>query len=357
MPMTHSSPSDHTTLVSAVVVVHNSDPDRLDRCIAALKASTGVAVEIVLIDNASEAPASHDAADHVVRRTTNDGFAAGVNAGIRHAHGEYIAIVNDDAVVAVDALSLCVTRLASSDARVVAAAPKVLFAGLDEPFIDSCGIVVRPLGEAFSAGAGQPDLGQFDLDPTVLGPCMSTAVFRRAAFEQVGPLDERYFLYYEDVDWALRSFLSGHDTVLVADAIVHHEHAASTRSLGERRRHQLVSRNLLLCATANLSWPSVRKIWLRRFLLAGAAVVKGPDRTTLTRALLAALGRAPSALLARRSRRANVVRTDGEAFAFAEGLTPYVDVVQYRPAGGVEGDLARRAAVERRAASRLAHDI
>jgi hypothetical protein len=145
--------------------------------------------------------------------------------------------------------------------------------------------------------------------------------------------------------------------VLVAEAVVHHEHAASTRSLGERRRQRLVTRNLLLCATANLSWRSVRRIWVRRVLLAGASLLKGPDRTTSIRALIAAAGRAPSALLVRRGRRVTVVRTDAEAFAFAEGLTPYVDVKRYRPADGLDGEGARRAAVERRAASRLANDI
>jgi GT2 family glycosyltransferase len=333
-------------VVSVVVVVFNSPDERLRRCVSALRASVDVAVEIIIVDNASSPPAHLDLADRTVLRASNGGFAAGANDGIRVAKGAWIAIVNDDAVVQPGVFAKCVAALEAAPATALAAAPKVLFAGTDGAYIDSCGLVIRPTGEAFSAGAGQPDLGQFDDDTTVLGPCLSAAVFRREAFDRVGLLDERYFLYYEDVDWALRCHLSGHSTLLVPGAVVHHEHAASTRLLGERRRFRMVQRNLLLCATANLSWHSVVHIWTGRLTAAAKAAVKGPDRSSLGHAVATATWRAPSALVARGRRRSRAVVADADAFSFADGLTPFVDSRTYRPndvAAASQAAIARRA--------------
>lgn len=328
--MTRST-SDHLPRVSAVVVVFNAPAERVERCLTALRASRSVHLEVVLVDNASTVAVRTDLADRVVRRDHNGGFAAGVNDGIRVATGDWITVVNDDALVQPDALHRCISAIEQGGDHVVAAAPKVLFADTDGDFLDSCGLVVRPTGEAFSAGAGQPDVGQFDRDRVVLGPCFSAAVFRRDAFTRVGMLDERYFLYYEDVDWALRSFLSGHTTVFVPDAVAHHEHAASTRAVGERRRFRMVQRNLLLCATANLSLRSAGRIWAGRSVVAAKAAVKGPDRTSLLIALASAFVRSPAACWERRHRRRAAVQPDSAAFAFADGLTPYIDTDTYRP--------------------------
>ena len=348
-PATPSTP-ERPPAVSAVVVVYNTLEDRLDRCLTALRASVGVTVEIIVVDNGSTVPVQAPLADRVLQRAANGGFAAGVNDGIRTAAAaNWIAIVNDDAVVGPDLLARCVAAIGAAGERCVAAAPKVLFDGTGAPHLDSCGLVVRPSGEAFSAGAGQPDIGQFDDDRTVLGPCMSAAVFRRDAFTTVGMLDERYFMYYEDVDWAVRAHLSGHVTAFVPEAVAAHEHAASTRSFGERRRYRLVQRNLLLCATANLSWRSVLSIWMGRFVAHGKALIKGPDHWSGVVSLLTAAAHTPSALCARRARRAAAILPDTDVFAFADGLTPFVDATAYRPDGS---DAARRAAEARQAQAR-----
>lgn len=346
--MTEKS-TEHPRL-TAIVVVFNSAPDRLQRCLAALRESKGVRVEIVLVDNASQSPCEHPLADRTLRMARNGGFAAGVNAGLKECRHDWVAVVNDDATVQPDTLRACIDAIVQGGDKVMAASPKILFAGLSEPFIDSCGVVIRPTGEAFSAGAGQPDIGQFDREQSVLGPCLSTAVFRRDAFKRIGKLDERYFLYYEDIDWSLRSFLAGYTTAFVPTAIALHEHAASTRSLGEGRRYRLTQRNLLLCATANLSFRSVARIWMGRLVAHAKALVKGPDRWSGLASLAGAAVRTPGALLVRRHRRSNVIRSDQDAFAYADGLVPFVDTTTYLPTQSAE---ARASALVRRDSNRL----
>jgi len=211
--------------VAAVVVAFGSDTDRLDRCLGALSAQ---GAHVVLVDNGSPTPVTHPLAAVVVRRERNDGFAAGVNAGLRVCDRPFVAIVNDDAVFQDGALAACVDALDAAPDSVLAAAPKVMFP--DGAHIDSVGLALRSSGEAFSAGVGQPDIGQFDEDRAVLGPCLSAAVFRRDAFDRIGVLDERYFLYYEDIDWAERARRAGFRPAVALSSQARHREGASTGS-------------------------------------------------------------------------------------------------------------------------------
>jgi hypothetical protein len=214
--------------------------------------------------------------------------------------------------------------------------------------IDSVGIVLRPNGEAFNAGIGQPDIGQFTDGEEVLGPCFAAALLRSDALDPhaVGPLDERYHLYYEDVDWVLRSRRHGWRTLAVTSAVVHHRHAASTRRLGEARRYGLVQRNLLLCVAKNLPLRDVVRIWWARVVVHVKGTITGPYRWPRWRALAGAVLRLPAALAARR---ADPPLADPErVFAFAEGMEPFFDVERY----AASADPAARRAAERRLAER-----
>ena len=60
----------------------------------------------------------------------------------------------------------------------------------------------------------------------VFAPCAAAALYRRAAFEEIGGFDERFFCYFEDVDLGFRLRLRGHRCVYVPDAIVRHVSSA-----------------------------------------------------------------------------------------------------------------------------------
>lgn len=327
-------------LVTVIVVVHGGAVADLTRCLQSVSASRAVRVQLIVVDNASPdgGAASRQAVDRLspglatlVALAQNRGFAAGVNAGLARRRGEYVLLLNDDAEVGPGAIARCVEVLAAQPSNVVAVAPVVHLA--DQPdTIDSAGLVLRANGEAFSAGIGQPDLGQFRTGERVLGPCFAAALVRSAAFDpgSVGLLDERYFLYYEDVDWALRATLSGHATVVVADAGVHHGHARSTRHLGEARRYRLVQRNLLVCAVLNLSPGGAARVFWGRLIVHAKGLVTGPYRRERVTALAGALAMIPRALLERRGRRRRMTRADLAAFVFAEDAEPYFDATTYR---------------------------
>jgi GT2 family glycosyltransferase len=323
--------------ITAVVVVHGSGADTVRRSVQSLLDSSSVEVRVVLVDNASPDGGAACAAwrDHpdvdLVTSARNDGFASGVNQGLRRREaGDLVVLLNDDATVEHDALARCVAALRTHD-DVVAVAPRVMLA--DEPdLIDSIGVVLRPNGEAFNAHIGQPWTGQVSDGSDVLGPCFSACLFRADAFDDdvVGPLDERYRLYYEDIDWSVRARRAGLRTIAATDAVVFHQHAASTRLLGEPARYELVQRNLLLCATKNLSARVAAGVWWQRLVVHAKGVITGPYRAERARSILRALAGAPSALAARRRLPKRDRTTDAQLFAYAQGMSPRFDAETYR---------------------------
>jgi GT2 family glycosyltransferase len=327
--------------LSAIVVVHNPDPLLLKRCLLSLEEST-VKPRILVVDNASEFPVEVIPTATLIRCERNGGFADAVNTAIKASKEPFALLLNDDAWVAPTTIEILLRRLSHEPPTVVAAAPKVLLETAD-PIIDSAGLVMLSNGEAFSAGVGQPDIGQFDLDRWCLGPCGSAALFRRESFESIGLFDTEYFLYYEDVDWALRSHLSGHRTAFEPAAVVHHRHSATTRRMPEELRFQLVQRNLLRCAVVNLGVRSAARVWGVHLALAARCTIR---RTSFWPQRWRALGQAvtllPSAL-----RRRRVVRklrdpatADQSVFESGEGERPFIAAADLTPANRHDATVA-----------------
>lgn len=319
-------------VVAAIVVVYDAPRERIDACLDSLHASTGVEVHVTVVDNGSADGGAAAAAVHGRPRTTlvalahNGGFAAGVNAGLRvRTMGVPVFLLNDDATVHTDTLAHCLRVLDDGGERCIAVAPKVLLANEPER-IDSVGTVLRSNGEAFNAGIGQLDRDQFPDRTQVFGACFGAALFRHDAFDVVGPLDERFFLYYEDIDWNIRAYLQGLITLSATQAVALHAHATSTRLLGEPRRYALVQRNLLLCMTKHLPLRAVGALWMHRIVVHLKGGITGPYRRARVRAVTDALAGLPSVLRARRAPFAD----DPSMYRFAEGLEPYFDTTTYR---------------------------
>ena len=154
-------------------------------------------------------------------------------------------------------------------------------------------------------------------------------MFRHDAFEHIGLLDERYHLYFEDVDWVLRAQRQGWRCLLATDAVAFHQHAASTRLLGEPTRYELVQRNLLLCAAKNLTARAGLRIWLQRLIVQIKGTISGPYRAQRLRSIGRALLGLPSALIARRRLPPARQQSEAELFAYSVGLNPQFDVTTY----------------------------
>ena len=323
--------------VTAIVVVHGSSAATVSECLTSLIRSREVDVRIVLVDNASPdggracQPWRDHAQVQLVTAQRNRGFAAGVNLGLAHRRPEdLVLLLNDDAVVEPQAIALCAAALLG-DPTVVAVAPRVMLANQRE-LIDSVGVVVRPNGEAFNAFIGQLWTGQVADGADVLGPCFGAGLFRWDAFEPaiVGPPDERYFLYYEDIDWALRAQRAGWRSIAATNAVVFHQHAASTRSLGEPARYELVQRNLLVCAAKNLTPRTAARVWCSRIVVHTKGLITGPYRLQRVRAVGRAGAMLPRAIWARRDLPRRRAVAESALFRYSVGLEPDFDPLTFR---------------------------
>jgi hypothetical protein len=195
--------------------------------------------EIIVVDNASydglkEIVTEKFPQVKFVQSDKNGGFAAGNNIGIRLAMGKYIMIMNPDLAVLSKAIPILYDYM-EVNPSVGLAGPRLINA--DKSVQASCTNWPDwklPFYRRTSLGntkAGQKWLDKYtmkELDhyknsyvPTLFGACL---IFRKAAIEKVGLLDERYFMYFEDLDWSRRFWENGFKVSYVGQAEIIHLH-------------------------------------------------------------------------------------------------------------------------------------
>jgi GT2 family glycosyltransferase/glycosyltransferase involved in cell wall biosynthesis len=204
--------------VDVLIVTHESAA-HIERAIGALVPHCTT----VVVDNASTdgtvGRARRAGADVVVENDVNAGFAAAANHGARLGTAEYLLFLNPDAMIHPDQLDRLVRGAAQSDLAI--AAPRVHYDnGTDQR-------VSWPFPSA--AGAWREALGIHRLmsepsDGFVVGACF---LVRRAAFEQLGGFDTRYWLYGEEADLCRRARDAGLRIGTVDDAVALHAGGAS----------------------------------------------------------------------------------------------------------------------------------
>jgi GT2 family glycosyltransferase len=184
-------------------------------------------VDVVLVDNGSAddsiAVARRELPEvRVVELGENLGFGRALNRGVAAAPGDPVILLNNDA---------------APEARFVEALLDELGAGIDSvagvllqerapELIDSAGVVADATLMGFDYLHGEP-VSAAATAPDPLGPTGGAALYRRGAFEAVGGFDERIFVYYEDLDLALRLAARGGRCRLAPEARALHAYSAS----------------------------------------------------------------------------------------------------------------------------------
>ena len=226
--------------LSAVVLAWGDEPV-LTECVESVLASTGVDVDVVLVDNGC----TSDAVDRLRGRPgvtvldpgENLGFAPGCNYGARHTDAEHLAFVNGDATVRPDALARLV-EVASGDDVGLATASVRLY---DDPgTINSVGNPVHYTGMSWAGGLGDPAT-RHQLARDVASASGATTVVRRDRFEALGGFCEPMFAYCEDTELSLRCWQRGWRVVFVPEAVALHRYEFSRNPV----KFYLLERNRL----------------------------------------------------------------------------------------------------------------
>jgi GT2 family glycosyltransferase len=227
----------------------------------------------------------------VVQLGENLGFGAAANRGIAAVESEAVALVNTDIELEPDWLERAVAAL---DADPSAASVATKMVAMDDPGrIYDTGDFLGRDGLAVQRGKFRRDDGRWDAPGEVWGACAGAALYRRRAVLEVGGFDERFFMYLEDVDLALRLRMAGWRCRYEPVAARH----ASEGSSGQLARPVVgwVARNyiLLLAKAFPLRWAPF--ILYRQLGLAWHAAQKGRLRAHL-RGLAAAVPLLPQVL-------------------------------------------------------------
>ncbi|MEA2300114.1 MAG: hypothetical protein QOE44_649 [Solirubrobacteraceae bacterium] len=223
------------TTVTAVIVTATGSVALVDACLDSLRDARPVDVDLsaAVVDNAS----TDDLVDAIAHRhpwasvhalSTNLGFAAATNVGIERTESEFVLVLNPDTEVPRGAIEALVSVLRRTPGAAAAGPRLVDRAGVADhnakrrfPTLRGALRHFVPTATRGRSGYAAVEVGEFDEAPVdaVSGSCM---MVRRAAIEQVGLLDEAYWMYGEDLDWCRRFGRHGWKVIYCGQATVLH---------------------------------------------------------------------------------------------------------------------------------------
>lgn len=236
----------------SIIIVNRNTRELLRACLRSLaEAPDAVSTEVTVVDNGSSdgSVAMVESAVpevRLIRNATNTGFAYPNNQGLAVSRGRYVMLLNSDTEVRPGALQrlvefmdehpecgACGPKLLYPDGRLQPSCrsfPTLWVHFCDMAFLDR----IFPRSRLFG---NQETWFDHQHTTPVDQPMGAALLVRREVLETVGPLDERFVLYYNDVDWCYRINQAGWSIYFVHDAVVMHHQGVTTRH--ENRQMQL----------------------------------------------------------------------------------------------------------------------
>ena len=218
----------------SIIVVNWNGVSYLEDCLRCLSSQSYANREIILVDNGSS-----DSSVPFVRQRfpdveilelgKNTGFTGGNLAGLNIADGEFIALVNNDARVQQGWLENLVKPMLE-DRKVGICASKLIIDGMNK--LNSAGDGITTAAVGFNRGLWAHD-SLYNAPEPVFSACGAAVLYRRRMLDEIGFLDEDFFLYDDDTDLSFRAHLAGWDCVYVPAAVAYHKVNATSVRLSD----------------------------------------------------------------------------------------------------------------------------
>lgn len=306
----------------SVVIPNWNGAQHLPGCLDSLRRQTYPRVEVIVVDNNSADQSlalleGEYPEVRVVALEENRGYAGGVNAGLKVAQGELLAVLNNDTEA--DARWLEELRAGlERHPEAGSATSKILLFDQRRVF-NSAGDLYGVDGIPVNRGVWQEDRGQFDQEEPVFSPCGGACALRRSMLDdltsrgQPGPFDEDFFAYCEDVDLGWRAQLGGYRCLYVPSAVVYHRLSATG---GGKIASYYTGRNFLYVLIKNYPSSLFKRYWRRvlseQMRISGQALRawRGEAARARLRGQLSGLGKMPALLDKRRVIQASRVVSD-----------------------------------------------
>lgn len=219
--------------LSIVILTYNSE-DTIKVLLDSIKKSPDkLAKEIIIVDNNSQDNSYMVAEDHklkpeVIKMKSNLGFPKGINQGIDHATGKYVLIINPDTKIIGDALNHMFSY-AESCSNLGALAPRLMSPdGKPQPSVFHFPTITNAIKKYFfnCQGCYEKYLPSNEIQ-TVDVAVMAALLVPLAVFNSIGFLDERFFMYYEDIEFCRRLKQNRLSVIYFPQAKIMHLHGAS----------------------------------------------------------------------------------------------------------------------------------
>ncbi len=243
--------------VTFVVVNWNQRQLTLD-CLASLREQRYPNFNVVLVDNGSEdgsVAAARATFPEVIIKENGDnlGIAAANNVGIRYAlenQADFVFLLNNDTVVASDMLEHLV-GVAQSDPTIASTGPTMLYFAAPETIWCAGNRINWLTSKPRALYAGKTLDSVTGSKPVSVDFIASCAVCIKAdVFRDVGMMDERYFIYFDETDWFLRASAKGWRHIYVPEARMWHKVSATMGTVSPAADYYMW-RNALLFVSKN----------------------------------------------------------------------------------------------------------
>lgn len=247
----------------SVIIVNYNGKHYLSDCLYSLDSAKYPKdkLEIIVVDNGSTDGSVEFLnitfpSVKVIRNETNKGFAQPNNIAAKAAKGEYLALLNNDMVVAPDWLNEIVAPVIERTKLCVAS--KIL--NRDGSTLDFVGGTLNFYGIGFQDHFGEPTTNKYDTPKKLLFACGGAMLISRKVFLDVGGFDEDYFAYFEDVDLGWRLWVLGYEVEFAPKAVVYHHHHGTSSGFPEHKKQVLYERNALYTLIKNYNDENLAKI-------------------------------------------------------------------------------------------------
>lgn len=234
--------------ISVSVVIPNWNGEKfLPLSLTSLKKSKLKDLEIIVVNNGStDKSVEYIRKNHpdvrLINLNKNYGFAFACNRGIEASRVKYVFLLNNDMEVDENCLGELFKTM-EEHPECSAAAVKMMFYDRRDKIYNT-GDMLSIAGTGGHRGFGEIDKGQYEEQEYVQGVTAGAGFYRKSVFDEIGLLDEDYFIFSEDVDWNLRAVLAGYKAIYVPNALCYHIGTATVGVYSDRYVYLFMRNNL-----------------------------------------------------------------------------------------------------------------
>jgi len=213
-----------------VAIATYNGRELLENVLSSLDAQSFRDFDVLVVDDCSSDGTAEWLAEQrpevrLISHAVNRGVTAALNTGLASSEAELTMLLNND----MELDSACLGELVAAMRAHPEAGSAVgkLLSYYDRTVLDGAGDTFIWAGLGWRRGHGEWDVGQYETPQAIFGACGGAAVYRRSAVGLVGPFDEDFFAFYEDVDWSFRAQLAGLGCRYVPTAVAYHMGSAT----------------------------------------------------------------------------------------------------------------------------------